>query len=236
MFLLRWWNLLLTWVCCQTKNNNQVHQENQNQNQKWKHRDEESQLFHFIQNGIQLSNYQQQVFQCRILPILLLYRRKLRWVSFSYFLSRWFLQTASLLIPALIGTDINRLFWTIWSLSLFVGFMTNLVHMFRWDRKYYLLHRTYQMLIAESWYFIERIHHYETPNFQTFCESFEKIHHSYEQDENFVLKKSTSYLSPNESFYTHTPVRRFNQNDPLENDSDVEYLNPIQISPIQHPP
>lgn len=184
---------------------------------------EEEYFIAFLDNGIELNTYQRSVLNCRIIPVLQKYQKDLFWVKYFYIISRVFLQSCSLLIPALLGTTIN-LFWVIWTLSLFVGIMTNVVHMFRWDRKYYLLHRTHQLLIAEMWYFMERIQGYELQDFQQFCERFEKIHHSYQQDENVVLKKATSYLTP----ITRTPVSR---NDPLANDPDLEYLNPIQISP-----
>lgn len=186
---------------------------------------EEEQVWYFIEKGIKLNLHQRKIFECRILPVLYQYRKKLKYTKYSYFISRWSLQTSSLLIPALLGINLD-LFWVIWSLSLFVGMMTNLVHMFRWDRQYYLLHRTYQLLLSEIWYFAEKINGYEMYSFENFCERFEKIRHSYEEDENIVIKDSSSYLPSTNGIDAN--FRELG----MKEQENITYDNPIQI-PLQ---
>lgn len=178
-----------------------------------------------IVNTISFSSFQKHIFITRIIPILQEYMNNLRYMKRLYFCSRISLQISSLLIPALLGLQTD-LFWLIWSLSLFVGIITNFIQMFRWDKKYYLLQRTHNMLITECWHFLEQIGSIQSEReiekrFLLFCNLFEEHHQDYLQNDNNMLKKATN-LSP-----TPYPKRNMMLEDPLDIPNN---LRPIIIN------
>lgn len=218
------WTYLESCFTCRCKKN-KVSPENKNIVY---HNDVEY-LIYFIRNGIELSPFQTQIFECRIVPTLRKFKFKSCRDTFFYYISRFFLQTASLLIPALLGTSLD-IFWAIWSISLFVGILTNLVHMFRWDRKHYMLQHTYQLLLLETWYFVEQINGYDAHSFPKYCEEFERILHLYQEDENTILKKTSNYLSPISSTDYNSSVIIPKQKDPIANEPRFDN-SPIYINP-----
>lgn len=221
---------LETCFCCRVCKKNKV-QPSPEEKPKYIRRNDDEHVIHFIRHGIELSPFQTQIFECRIVPILQKFKKESCRDQFLYYLSRFLLQSASLLIPALLGTTID-LFWVIWSLSLFVGVLTNLVHMFRWDRKHYMVQRTYQLLLLETWYFAEQINGYDMYSFSKYCENFEKIHYMYQEDENTILKKTANYLSPTASQdYRTAPGIIPKTRDPIENEQRFDNSTPIYINP-----
>jgi hypothetical protein len=119
------------------------------------------------------------------------YQDRLTYIDFIYHFSRGFVSLGGVLVPALLSiqspTSGNQssLYWTTWSLSLSVTILHNFTSIFRFDKKYYGLHKTIEQLITEGWQYIELSgrysghHGHQTPTHENqyvyFVNSVERI-------------------------------------------------------------
>ena len=101
-----------------------------------------------------------------------------------------------------------------------VGLLTNYINLFKLDKKFYSINKTYQKMVAEGWMFFELSGHYAKQNnenivpthnlrFTMFCNEIEKIragelevrfHNEISNDNKnkskFVYKKPKALNSP----------------------------------------
>jgi len=156
------------------------------------------------------------------------YRIQSYWYSYTFNALRFVIQIGSLLTPALLSiqhfyegdNDTNPIYWSTWSTSLMVGLLTNYINLFKLDKKFYSINKTYQKMVAEGWMFFELSGHYAKQNneniipthnlrFTMFCNEIEKIragelevrfHNEISNDNKnkskFVYKKPKALNSP----------------------------------------
>jgi len=144
--------------------------------------------------------------ELRYLRLLTSYARRLYYIDFFHHFTRLFISLGSVAVPALLSIQSPTslpsvgLFWATWALSLCVTCLHNFVTIFRFEKKYFGLHATYEKLQSEGWYYIELSGRYSGANgfpsnpvhrikpthqnqFSLFVHTIEKIQHRQITDE-----------------------------------------------------
>jgi hypothetical protein len=105
----------------------------------------------------------------------------------------------SILVPALLSIQYTNgepfsnttfgIYWTTWVVSLLVTMANGFYTMFKFDKKYFLLHASFEQLKTEGWQYLALTGHYKAPQlvngvsvvnshtlqFHTFCQAVERI-------------------------------------------------------------
>ena len=114
-------------------------------------------------------------------------------ITFSFHLNRIIITIGSIIVPALISIQYDiaclttlsqTVYWFTWAVSLCVTISNGLLSMFKFDKKYYLYHATYEQLKTEGWQYLALTGHYRAaggnPNshelqFHNFTQTIERI-------------------------------------------------------------
>lgn len=193
-----------------------------------KNRDHKLKIRRII-NLLTLSPQKKAILLDRYVDLVNNYRIQSFWYSYTFNTLRFIIQIGSLLTPALLSIQHfyegdnaeNPIYWSTWSTSLMVGLLTNYINLFKLDKKFYSINKTYLKLVAEGWMFFELSGIYAKQNneniipthnlrFNMFCNEIEKIragelevrfHNEITNDEKnkskFIYKKPKILNSPN---------------------------------------
>jgi hypothetical protein len=103
--------------------------------------------------------------------------------------NRVIITIGSIIVPALLSIQYNQnasqfsviIYWCTWLLSLFVTVSNGFITLFKFDKKYFLFHATYEQLRSEGWQFIALTGYYHTKDQQTHEQQFNKFMHTVEK-------------------------------------------------------
>lgn len=123
---------------------------------------------------ITLDATQRTIIEERYVHLLDISRARCRRMARLFHLNRSIVTLGSILVPALLSiqhVDIGNavptynqgVFWTTWILSLLVTASNGIMTMFKLDKKYYLLHASYEQLKSEGWQYIALTGKYRRP-------------------------------------------------------------------------
>jgi hypothetical protein len=115
-------------------------------------------LFRSITN---LTPLQIRIIELRYLNLLKSYSTRIFYVDCAHHFTRSFVSLGSVIVPALLSiqsptspTSVT-LYWTTWLISLLVTSFHNIITIFRFDKKYFALHNTYERLQNEGWSYLQ---------------------------------------------------------------------------------
>ena len=159
------------------------------------------------------------------------YKKKSRSINNAYNILRFINQTGSILTPALLSiqyiypdkNNINPIYWCTWIISLIVGLCTNYIVLFKLDKLFYTVNKTYLKLIREGWLYFELSEKYakgkddeylpsHNNRFPIFCNEIEKIRkgeidNRYIDTPNKLLSVQLNNMSPRQNLNYIQPLK-----------------------------
>lgn len=108
-----------------------------------------------------LTRIQVRIVEIRYLKLLNKYKNRLIYIDFFHHFSRSYISIGSIAVPALLSIQSPTsnhsvwLFWMTWVISLSVTCLHNFVTIFRFEKKYFGLHTTYEKLKSEGWHYLQ---------------------------------------------------------------------------------
>lgn len=120
--------------------------------------DELSRLFRAL---TVLTPVQIRTLELRYIALLTSYETRLKYVDFIHHFTRTFISLGSVAVPALLSIQSPTsdtpvgLYWTTWLISLSVTCFHNFTTLFRFDKKYFALHMTFEKLQSEGWAYLQ---------------------------------------------------------------------------------
>ena len=150
--------------------------------------------------SITLTAEQRIIFEERYIRVIDTSYNQCTKIFYLFNVNRIIITTGSILIPALLSiqykditSDIRILYWFTWSISICVTISNAVLTMFKFDKKFYMFHATYEQLMTEGWQFLALTGHYKSNSnskthsdqFQNFTERIEKI---------LMLQAQTEYI------------------------------------------
>ena len=155
---------------------------------------ETDELIRLFRSITSLTPIQIRVIELRYLSLLKTYSSRIIYIDFFHHFTRSFVSLGSVIVPALLSIQSPTspssvgLYWTTWLISLLVTSFHNLVTIFRFDKKYFAIHNTYEKLQTEGWSYLQLSgrysgHHPPLPpvipthknQFQLFVHTIEKV-------------------------------------------------------------
>jgi hypothetical protein len=114
-----------------------------------------------------LTPLQIRIIELRYCNLIIILRKRLFYIDVFYHTSRAFISLGSVAIPALLSIQSPTaphssidLYWLTWTISLIVTILHNFTSLFRFDKKFFGLHGTFERLKSEGWQFLELSGHY----------------------------------------------------------------------------
>ena len=109
--------------------------------------------------------------------------------SYLYHSNRIIVTIGSVIVPALLSIQYNQtttqfstsIYWCTWLVSLFVTISNGFLTLFKYDKKYFLFHATYEQLRSEGWQFLALTGTYHTKEPSTHEIQFTKFMHTVEK-------------------------------------------------------
>ena len=126
---------------------------------------EEALAFAFA--NLQLEDHQRVVLNERYLSVIMSFSTRVKRIDWMFNITRFVVTVGSLVVPALISiqyiknvwwTDTDtfqvQIYWATWVISILVTVFNGISQMYRFDKKYYFLHTTLELLKSEGWQYI----------------------------------------------------------------------------------
>lgn len=155
---------------------------------------ETEELIRLFRSITSLTPVQIRVIELRYLCLLKSYSTRIVYIDFFHHFTRAFVSLGSVIVPALLSIQSPTspssvgLYWTTWLISLLVTSFHNLITIFRFDKKFFAIHNTYERLQTEGWSYLQLSgrysgHHPSHPpitathknQFQLFVHTIEKV-------------------------------------------------------------
>jgi hypothetical protein len=108
-----------------------------------------------------LTPVQVRVIELRYLGLLATYSKRIVYVDILHHFTRSFVSLGSVIVPALLSIQSptslqsTTLYWITWVISVLVTAFHNIITIFRFDKKYFALHNTYEKLQTEGWAYLQ---------------------------------------------------------------------------------
>ena len=189
-----------------------------------------------------LTEVQRDTLRIRFCGIIKFYKQRVRTTNIIAFYMHFFVTVGSLIVPALLSIQspgmsstmfgATELYWSTWTISLFVTISNGVLNLFKIDKKYYSLNTVLAHLQSEGWQYIALSgkysghlgDHVKKPThknqFVYFCSMIEKITMRQIQDEYYkVNDDSQKEMKP-----------KIIKND-SESPADQKLLSPSNILP-----
>lgn len=178
--------------------------------------------------SISLSAERRLLIEERYLRLLRLSHRRCRQMAWLFHVNRVVITIGSIIVPALLSiqyTDVSPIttlaqgiHWTAWTLSLCVTISNGIMTMFKLDKKYYLLHASFEQLKTEGWQYLALAGNYRgngsaaanthETQFISFCQTIERIRMRQMEEEYIKLQEVHSSSNSQGGGASALPVRR----------------------------
>jgi hypothetical protein len=152
--------------------------------------------------SITLTAEQRIIFEERYIRVIDTSYNKCAKIFYLFNVNRIIITTGSIIIPALLSiqykditSEVRILYWFTWSISICVTISNAVLTMFKFDKKYYMFHATYEQLITEGWQFLALTGHYKSnsnSNFKTHSDQFQNFTERIEKI--LMLQAETEYI------------------------------------------
>lgn len=156
---------------------------------------------------------------------------KCRKIACLFHTNRIIITIGSIIVPALLSIQYNQtstefstsIYWCAWILSLSVTISNGFLTLFKFDKKYFLFHATYEQLRSEGWQYLALTGSYHTKDNQTHEQQFNKFMHTVEK----ILMRQA------QEQYIKLQEVNTSQHLPMTNSSGVPSLVDFNKSPNQ---
>jgi hypothetical protein len=191
-----------------------------------------------------LTEVQRDTLRIRFCGIIKFYKARVRTTNIIAFYMHFFVTVGSLIVPALLSIQspgmsstmfgATELYWSTWTISLFVTISNGVLNLFKIDKKYYSLNTVLAHLQSEGWQYIALSgrysghlgDHVKKPThknqFVYFCSMIEKITMRQIQDE---------YYKVNEDSQKDSKPKLLKSDTTAESSADQKLLSPTNILP-----
>ena len=150
--------------------------------------------------SITLTAEQRIIFEERYIRVIDTSYNQCTKIFYLFNINRIIITTGSIIIPALLSiqykditSDIRILYWFTWSISICVTISNAILTMFKFDKKFYMFHATYEQLMTEGWQFLALTGHYKSnSNFKTHSDQFQNFTERIEKI--LMLQAETEYI------------------------------------------
>ena len=174
---------------------------------------------------------QRTIFEEHYLSIIEISHYKCQKIACLFHTNRLIITIGSIIVPALLSIQYNQtttqfstsIYWCAWILSLSVTISNGFLTLFKFDKKYFLFHATYEQLRSEGWQYLALTGSYNTKDQQTHEQQFNKFMHTIEKI--LMRQAQEQYIKLQEVNTT--------QHIPITNSSGVPNLVDINKSPSQ---
>ena len=150
-------------------------------------------------SAISLSAEKRTIIEERYINLLYESHMRCDRITMVYNMNRVIVTIGSIIVPALMSIELTStnsgavatLHWITWVISLMVTISNGVMTMFKLDKKYYILHTSFEQLKTEGWQYLALTGQYrrgETSHeneFALFCRTIEKIRMR-QMDEEYV--------------------------------------------------
>jgi hypothetical protein len=130
--------------------------------------------------------------------------------AYLFHSNRIIVTIGSVLVPALLSIQYNQtttqfstsIYWCTWFVSLLVTVSNGFLTLFKFDKKYFLFHATYEQLRSEGWQFLALTGTYHTKEPSTHEQQFTKFMHTVEKilmrqaQEQFIKLQDVNSAAP----------------------------------------
>jgi hypothetical protein len=174
---------------------------------------------------------QRTIFEEHYLSIIEVSHYKCRKIACLFHTNRLIITIGSIIVPALLSIQYNQtttqfstsIYWCAWILSLSVTISNGFLTLFKFDKKYFLFHATYEQLRSEGWQYLALTGSYNTKDQQTHEQQFNKFMHTVEK----ILMRQAQ-----EQYIKLQEVNQHN-NTSMTNSAGVPSLVDVNKSPSQ---
>lgn len=150
--------------------------------------------------SITLTAEQRIIFEERYIRVIDTSYNQCTKIFYLFNVNRIIITTGSIIIPALLSiqykditSDVRILYWFTWSISICVTISNAVLTMFKFDKKFYMFHATYEQLMTEGWQFLALTGHYKSnSNFKTHSDQFQNFTERIEKI--LMLQAQTEYI------------------------------------------
>ena len=188
--------------------------------------------------SVPLRAEQRIILEERFVKLVQSSRQRCRQSSVLFYINRTVVTVGSILVPAMLSIQYSNgdpmssvsqsIYWTTWIVSLLVTMANGFFTMFKYDKKYYLLHASYEQLRSEGWQYLALTGPYKAPaaaqgasaeptnshqsQFSHFCQTVERIRLRQSEEEYIKLQDvngATAAARPNsnaaQGTHSHPP-------------------------------
>jgi hypothetical protein len=195
----------------------------------------------------ELTEVQRDTLRIRFCGIVKFYKQRVRTTNIIAFYMHFFVTVGSLIVPALLSIQspgmsstifgATELYWSTWTISLFVTISNGILNLFKIDKKYYSLNTVLAHLQSEGWQYIALSGKYSghlgdhvtkpthKNQFVYFCSMIEKITMRQIQDEYYKVNEDSTKDSK-------TKVIKSDSESPLEVQKILSPSNILPPSPM----
>ena len=161
-------------------------------------------------DNLSLTHIQKEIIKLRFTYIVKEYKNHLKYLDVIYNIFRLFISLGGISVPALLSIQSNNtsqtLYWITWSISLGVSFIHTVFVVFKYEKKYFVLHSTLENLQSEGWHYTQLSGRYSgNPNpthsnqFVLFVNTVESLKISQVKDEYRLKEVETKKHKPQSS-------------------------------------
>lgn len=145
--------------------------------------------------SITLNAEQRTLIEERYVRLLVISQQRCHKIAYLYHTTRCVTTIGSIIVPALLSIQYTNgapfseftqsVYWATWFISLLVTVSNGMLTLFKFDKKYYLLHTSYEQLKTEGWQYLALTGRYtgsphdgtatHDAQFRNFCKTIEKL-------------------------------------------------------------
>ena len=107
---------------------------------------------------LEIASYRKAILQERYLNVLKNFETRANRLSCIFYSSRTIVTVGSILVPAFLSIQSGafqlELYWVTWIISVLVTICNGLVALFKFDKKYFFIHTSLELLKSEGWQYI----------------------------------------------------------------------------------
>lgn len=202
---------------------------------------EPEELIRLFRSISTLTPIQIRVIELRYLSLLRAYATRIVYVDFFHHFTRSFVSLGSVIVPALLSIQSPTspssvgLYWTTWLISLLVTSFHNLVTIFRFDKKFFAIHNTYERLQTEGWSYLQLSGRYSghrplaPPIIPTHKNQFQLFVHTIEKVQMRQITDEYNGRTDDKQQQTNTAI----DNKPTNTVTDLSPLDTLTSPPVK---
>lgn len=190
---------------------------------------EENNPFKQALSAVSLSAEKRTIIEERYINLLNDSHERCRTITSLYNTNRVIITIGSIIVPALISIEyttgssqtLQSVHWLTWIISLMVTISNGMMTMFKFDKKYYILHTCYEQLKSEGWQYLALTGQYKHAGtnhehqFPLFCRTIEKIRMRQMEEEYLKIQEVKSSAAPNSVGTTGFDIQKSPSNDDM---------------------